>query len=104
MIISLLSIVSINSTPYYDFISRIQEYKARAVETTGCGLWQDVLRLYEGHEKYCEEGILSKVAEFDDFEMAAFSWIVTREWNNPLLSENLKVIVKREDVNNILLC
>ena len=46
---------------------------------------------------------MSKVAELDDFEMAAFSWIVTREWNNPLLTENLKVIVKIEDINNTYL-
>ena len=86
-----LLIVSVCGTPYYDFLSRINEYKVRAVETTGCGLWQDVLRLHLGHANYCEEGIMAKVAEFDDFEMAAFSWIVSKEWNNPMLTEKLKV-------------
>ena len=28
------------ASPYYDFRLRVREYKTRALETTGCGLWQ----------------------------------------------------------------
>ena len=91
LILFCVGVVLVEGTPYYDFISRINEFKVRAVETTGCGLWQDVLRLHLRHDNYCEQGLMSKVAEFDDFEMAAYSWVVAREWNNPLLTENLKV-------------
>ena len=28
------------ASPYYDFTLRMREYKTRALETTGCGLWQ----------------------------------------------------------------
>ena len=90
-VLLLCCVVLVGGTPYYDFISRINEYKVRAVETTDCGLWQDVLRLHIRHANYCEQGLMSKVAEFDDFEMAAYSWVMAREWNNPLLTENLKV-------------
>ena len=53
--------------------------------------YQDVLRLHERHEKYCEAGIMAELPDFDDFHMAAISWVVAREWDNPLLSDQVKV-------------
>ena len=92
LLLTYLSFLSVaGSTPYYEFISRVSDFKNRALETTGCGLWQDVLRLHLRHEKYCEAGILSKLSEFDDFEMAAISWIVSKEWDNPLLTDDVRV-------------
>ena len=50
-----------------------------------------MLRLHERHEKYCEAGIMAELPDFDDFHMAAISWVVAREWDNPLLSDQVKV-------------
>ena len=81
----------IGSTPYYEFMERVSYYKNRSLESSGCGLWQDVLRLHLRHENYCEDAIMGKLSEFDDFEMAAISWIVSKEWDNPLLSDDVRV-------------
>ena len=50
-----------------------------------------MLRLHERHEKYCEAGIMAELPDFDDFHMAAISWVVAREWDNPMLSDTVKV-------------
>ena len=85
----LLSVSS--STPYYDFLFRLEEFKARALEDSRCDWWRDVLKLHFRHETFCEEGLVDKIHDLDDFEMAGLSWIVTHEWRNPLLSEHVKV-------------
>ena len=41
LITSLLSMVSIKSYPFYNFISRIQKKKVKSCWNRGCGLWQD---------------------------------------------------------------
>ena len=93
LILTCLIFLSVTgSTPYYLFIMRVSDFKNRSLETTGCGLWQDILRLHMRHERYCENGILSKLSEFDDFEMAAISWIVSKEWDNPLLTDDIRVM------------
>ena len=51
-----------------------------------------MLRLHERHEQYCEAGIMAELPDFDDFHMAAISWVVAREWDNPLLSDQVKVV------------
>ena len=38
------------ASPYYDFTLRVREYKTRALETTGCGLWQ--VRCYSVLSRY----------------------------------------------------
>ena len=37
-------LIVISGTPYYEFRQRVNEYKSRSLESTGCGFWQDVLR------------------------------------------------------------
>merc|ERR1719500_1906367 len=90
LIYFILTISEISGTPYYEFRQRVNEYKSRSLESTNCGFWQDVLRLSQGHERYCEDGLMSVMEDFDDFNMAGISWIVSREWDNPLLSERVK--------------
>ena len=92
--VSLLQLQLATSTPYYDFLYRLQQFKTRALEGGGCDWWRDVLKLHFRHETFCEEGLLGKIHELDDFEMAGLSWIVTHEWRNPLLSDTVKVSEK----------
>ena len=89
--LSLLQVAS--ATPYYDFLYRLEEFKTRALDGGGCDWWRDVLRLHFRHEEFCEEGLLDKIHDLDDFEMAGLSWIVSQEWRNPLLSDSVKVII-----------
>ena len=79
------------STPYYDFLYRLEQFKTGALEGGGCDWWRDVLKLHFRHETFCEEGLLDKIHDLDDFEMAGLSWIVSHEWRNPLLSDTVKV-------------
>ena len=95
--LSLLQVAS--ATPYYDFLYRLEEFKTRALDGGGCGWWRDVLRLHFRHEEFCEEGLLDKIHDLDDFEMAGLSWIVSHEWRNPLLSDSVKVIITRNITN-----
>ena len=37
-----------------------------------------MFRLSERHEKYYEAGLMGNMEDFDDFEMAGISWIVSR--------------------------
>ena len=79
------------ATPYYDFLYRLEQFKTRALEGGGCDWWRDVLKLHFRQETFCEEGLLDKVHDLDDFEMAGLSWIVSHEWRTPLLSDTVKV-------------
>ena len=96
--LSLLQVAS--STPYYDFLYRLEEFKTRALTGGGCDWWRDVLRLHFRQENFCEEGLLGKIHDLDDFEMAGLSWIVTHEWRNPLLSDTVKVIITTNITNS----
>ena len=82
----------ISSTPYYDFLFRLEEFKTRALESEGCDWWKDILKLHFRHETFCEEGLVGKIHDLDDFEMAGLSWIMVHEWRNPLLLEHVKVL------------
>ena len=68
--VSLLHVAS--ATPYYDFLYRLEEFKARALDGGGCDWWRDVLKLHFRHETFCEEGLLDKIHDLDDFEIDSF--------------------------------
>ena len=98
--LTLLTLQLVASTPYYDFLYRLEEFKTRALAGGGCDWWKDVLRLHFRQETFCEEGLLGKIHDLDDFEMAGLSWIVTHEWRNPLLSDTVKVIITPNIINS----
>ena len=50
---------------------------------------QDILRLHYRHPGYCEAGLLGTALTLTDFNLAGVSWLVTREWDNPLLSDKV---------------
>ena len=47
-------------------------------EKTLNSLYYTIYRLSEKHELFCEAGLMSNMEDFDDFEMAGISWIVSR--------------------------
>ena len=80
----------VSGSPYDDFLSRAEEYKNRAFNRSGCGWWQDILRLHFRHENFCEDGLLNEAVEVDDFGMAGVAWITMMEWDNPLLTDRVR--------------
>ena len=88
--LSLSLVFSVNGSPQEDFYARVEEYKKRALERSGCGWWEDILRLHFRHENFCENGLLDQAMQVDDFEMAGVAWITMMEWDNPLLTDRVK--------------
>ena len=80
----------VSGSPYDEFLSRAEEYKNRALNRSGCGWWQDILRLHFRHENFCEDGLLNEAVEVDDFGMAGVAWITMMEWDNPLLTDRVR--------------
>ena len=90
LIILLECVLFSHGSPYTEFLSRVEEYKERALGGVGCGWWENILRLHYQHSNYCEEGLLTHSVSVDDFEMAGVAWIMVMEWDNPLLTDRVR--------------
>ena len=87
----ILTFVSCGSCSLYDnFLLRLNEYKERTLQHSGCGWWQDILRIHYSHDHFCENGLLNTAMKVDDFHMAGVAWILMREWANPGLTNEVQ--------------
>ena len=93
--------VTADASPMGEMMIRVEQYKEKALTAPGCGFWREVLRLHHKVLKksspnikviqapgYCDEELVVEDGDrLDDFHMAAISWLLLKEWDNPMWSE-----------------
>lgn len=118
LICALILIKTVRSHPLHDqLLQRIDLYIEKNVGSPECNnIWAEVMKLeFTNGSGFCQDSFLEAVKvliifnqfslDFSkadqmltrgdgvDFNLAAFSWLFKRHWNNPALSEDFKSYV-----------